>query len=121
MLDSNTDGLVLAIVGGGWLICAVIACTISEHKGNSGTIGFLAGLFLGPIGVILCAFNHTCDRNIEKQKIRSGEMKKCPNCAELVKVEANICRFCNTAFYDLDTSEAGLKVRPPARTVIRKR
>ena len=35
----------------------------------------------------------------EKNKIESGEMKKCPECAELVRKEARICRFCNYEFY----------------------
>jgi rRNA maturation endonuclease Nob1 len=29
----------------------------------------------------------------------SPEMKKCPQCAELVKREARVCRFCGHEFY----------------------
>ena len=35
----------------------------------------------------------------EKNKIESGEMKKCQECAELVRKEARICRFCGYEFY----------------------
>ena len=35
----------------------------------------------------------------EKNKIESGEMRKCPECAELVIREARICCFCGYEFY----------------------
>jgi hypothetical protein len=34
-----------------------------------------------------------------RQNTESGEMKKCPECAELVKREARICLFCGHEFY----------------------
>lgn len=39
------------------------------------------------------------EETTEKNKIESGEMKKCLECAELVRKEARICRFCGYEFY----------------------
>jgi hypothetical protein len=33
----------------------ILGTVIAERTGNSGLVGFLAGLVLGPVGVILCA------------------------------------------------------------------
>ena len=35
----------------------------------------------------------------EKNKIVSEGMKECPECAEIVKKEARVCRFCGYEFY----------------------
>jgi hypothetical protein len=41
----------------------------------------------------------------------TGDLRKCPQCAELVKREAKICRFCHSALEPLqaesDATEAG--------------
>ena len=37
------------------------------------------------------------DKSLEQEQLQSG-MKKCPHCAELVRAEAAVCRFCTREF-----------------------
>jgi len=79
-----------------WLILSFLAGWIAAQKGRSGTGFFLLALFLSPlIGILAAAFASRNDATLAKQALRKGIMVKCPACAELIKREATICRFCN--------------------------
>lgn len=63
-----------------WVICATAGAVIGGARGRP-VFGFIAGLFLGPIGV-LCAF------------FFRGHRRDCPHCRELVHDQATICPHC---------------------------
>ena len=48
-------------------------------------IGFIVVLILDPIVA-----------NTEAKLMATGDMRKCPLCAELVKIEAKICKHCKS-------------------------
>ncbi len=77
-----------------WIICAFISGSISSSKGRSYGEGFAIGLFLGIIGVIIVAVLPQNNNAIEQAKIMGGMSKKCPYCAEIIKAEAVVCRYC---------------------------
>ena len=67
-----------------WIICAFIGMGIGKGKGKRGA-GFALGLFLGPIGIVIIALMKENTAGVEAMAISSGESRKCPYCAELVK------------------------------------
>jgi RNA polymerase subunit RPABC4/transcription elongation factor Spt4 len=78
-----------------WLLCGIISAVIASNKGRSVFGWFILGLLFGPLGFILALVVGKNEAEIEKSAIQSGTMKKCPYCAELVKREAKICRYCS--------------------------
>lgn len=65
-----------------WFICAIVGAVIGSSKGEAG-MGFIAGLLLGPFGVLFAAMS-------------SGDREPCPHCKERIKKKASVCPHCRT-------------------------
>jgi len=64
-----------------WLIInAVVGFLIGQQKNDVAT-AIVLSILLGPIGWLIAALS-------------SGNLPKCPHCAEFVKPEATVCRHC---------------------------
>lgn len=71
-----------------WLICIVICLAIGVIKGRLSAC-FIAGLLLGPVGVIV-ALSLTSQKELVRQ-----QTKECPFCAERILKAAKVCRYCH--------------------------
>lgn len=80
-----------------WLICGGIAAMIASSKGGNVAVAFILGVLLGPFGII-AAFFLGNEQKADAAKIASGDSKKCPRCAELVKPDALVCKHCGHEF-----------------------
>jgi uncharacterized membrane protein len=75
-----------------WVGLAVLIGYYYKQRGLNSVLGFLLSLFASPlIAFIIGALISPEARIFQKSK-------KCPQCAEFVKAEAKICRFCNYQF-----------------------
>lgn len=78
-----------------WIALCIVIAWGAEQKGLSGAGYFFLSLFLSPIvGLIGVALSPPNIEKIERRALRSGNARRCPACAELVRRQAIICRFC---------------------------
>ena len=73
-----------------WIIGGGITGKIAEKQGRPFFTWFIAGMAGFIIAFLYLLFSKPSDDTL----IESGKYRKCPQCAEMVKVDAKVCRYC---------------------------
>ncbi|AHG92105.1 hypothetical protein J421_4638 (plasmid) [Gemmatirosa kalamazoonensis] len=98
--------------------CGIAGYLLLEPMDNGGA-GAALGFLLGPIGILIAwIMRMNAQRELEAQRVRhdrhhresdsratavvpsamTRDTKVCPDCAETIKADARICRFCRREF-----------------------
>jgi hypothetical protein len=82
-------------------ILGILVGMIAKSKGREFFPWWLYGSLIFIVAIVHVLLIKPDEEHAEKEALASGS-KKCPSCAELVKREASICRFCR---YDFERAE----------------
>ena len=66
-------------------VFGVVSSVIAYSKGRNSLGWFIAGLIIGPFALVVAALPPVPSR---------GNLTSCPACAEVIRIDATVCRFC---------------------------
>lgn len=83
-----------------WLFFAGLVAWMASARGRDPVVWFFIGLLSSLIGFLVLVFKPNLKEVKAAQAAarETAESKTCPKCAEKVKAEALVCRFCQHSF-----------------------
>ena len=108
--------VLLKIIGGGWAILGAANIIMSPSLSSGNETGLVAVLMFNVIlfvlpGLVVYGIGAAITKKPEPVK-EKALMMQCPYCAETIKAQAKVCRFCNK-----DIPESERKPAPPTEDI----
>jgi hypothetical protein len=92
-IPTSLNNLVIVIAYIGSLFSGYAGMTVWKNKGGSPGGGFLLGGLLGALGVLILVLSKPRQAEVDRVA-RSEALVACPSCAELIRHQASVCRYC---------------------------
>ena len=103
----------------GWIVLSFVVGWVWSVRGLSFGAGLLISVLLSPlVGLIVGLVKKPSAAQADKVAIAAGGVRKCPYCAEIIKAEAVVCRFCgkDVAGPNQMSSDPGGSTKGPRKT-----
>ena len=100
------------------VLIGLIPAAIAQSKGRNFVAWWLYGAALFIVALPHSLLLKPDVKQMEREQLQSGTSRKCPFCAEIIKGEAIVCRFCGRDLPSEAPQERQAAIVKPAEKII---